>query len=109
MEAAPDEAVETEVEGGEDEVEVHDPIAGEVVRVVFSKLPDKQFLQHEVDSDKFDPSSIALFTQEPLPEAVIKVINVGETFDDKYKSAKAYASSCPAMCACTSRCCLSRS
>ena len=39
VEAAPDEAAETQVEANEDEVEVHDPIAGEVVRVVFSKRP----------------------------------------------------------------------
>ena len=41
FDAAPAEAVEMQIEANEDEVEVHDPIAGEVVRVVFSKLPDK--------------------------------------------------------------------
>ena len=42
LEAAPCKAIEIQVEANEDEVEVHDPIAGEVVRVVFRKLPDKQ-------------------------------------------------------------------
>ena len=90
MEAAPDEAIEIQVEANGDEVGVHDPIAGEVVRVVFSKLPDKQFFQHEVDPDKFDPLSMALFTKGPLLETLINVINAGEPFDAKYKKAEAY-------------------
>ena len=42
LEAAPYKAIEIQMEANEDEVEVHDPIAGEVVRVVFRKLPNKQ-------------------------------------------------------------------
>ena len=52
MQAAPATAAEIQEGAKEDEVVMHDPIAGEVVRVVFSKLPDKQFFHHEVDPDQ---------------------------------------------------------
>ena len=45
MEAAPAPTAADTDGAEEDEVEVHDPIAGEVVRVVFSERPDNTFFR----------------------------------------------------------------